>query len=57
MYNNGGSPAFELATEDTAGEGAFQIDSNSDFKTVDNFLVGMAAPDGHGRMLPVASVG
>lgn len=55
MYNNKGSPAFYNKEDHSADPGCYAIESGVDFYPENNFLMGMAAPDGNGRMVPVAS--
>jgi hypothetical protein len=56
MYNNNGSPAFRPKVTYTAGAGAYEIDTDTDFTSNMNFVVGMAGSDDAGRMRALASV-
>ena len=56
MYNLDQQPAFRDNEGATAGPSCFEIDSSDDFVAEYNFLMGMAAVDMEGRMVPIASV-
>ena len=57
MYNFFGNPAFGENEGHTANPSCYEIDSKNDFTPEEHFLMGMAAPDADGRMVPTASVG
>ncbi len=57
MYNNGGYPAFNSTPSYTANQSSFEIDTGTDFTPNLNFLIGLGAVDGNGRMKPAATVG
>lgn len=56
MYNNNGSPAFRPKLAYTADAGAYEIDTDTDFTSNMNFVIGMAGSDDAGRMRALASV-
>lgn len=56
MYNNNGSPAFRPKIAYTSSAGAYEIDTDTDFTSNMDFVVGMAGSDDAGRMRALASV-
>src|SRR5436190_16078063 len=56
MYNNAGAPAFKPNVTYTANPGAYEVDTDTDFTSNMNFLVGLGGTDDSGRMKSLASV-
>jgi hypothetical protein len=56
VVNSNGTPVFTPDTAYTAALSSYEIDTETDFTSNMNFLIGMGATDSFGRMKPVATV-